>query len=202
MVNWIRKAAATAVAALVIAVSVAAQERSGNPPPPPPPPAAPTAPKPPAPPPTPPPPPQVSGRLMRCAVVLSRFQGEKKVTSLPYELLVSAGQPAIPPQGAPRVSLRVGVEMWLANQSTRFVGTSIDCAVVDGPGGAYGVYLNLEDSALTPSGDGRVGPQGVRTYRVTNVLTVTEGRPLQFSVGTDQFSGETTRAEVTVTAVK
>lgn len=199
MSNWIRKAAATTVAVLVIAVSVGAQERSGNPPPPPAPPAAPAAPRPPAPPPQ---PPQVGGRLMRCAVVLSRFQGEKKVTSLPYELLVSAGQPAMTPQGAPRVSLRVGVEMWLANQSTRFVGTSIDCAVVDGPGGAYGVYLNLEDSALTPSGDGRTGPQGVRTYRVTNVLTVTEGRPLQFSVGTDQFTGETTRAEVTVTAVK
>jgi hypothetical protein len=74
--------------------------------------------------------------------------------------------------------------------------------VVDGPGGAYGVYLNLEDSALTPAGDGRQGPAGLRTYRVTNALTVTEGRPLLFSVGPDQFTGETTRAEVTVTAVK
>jgi hypothetical protein len=125
------------------------------------------------------------------------------VSSLPYELLVSAGRPEQNVNAAPRVSLRVGVEMWMnANQATRFVGTSIDCAVVDGPGGAYGVYLNLEDSALTPAGDGRQGPAGLRTYRVTNALTVTEGRPLLFSVGTDQFTGETTRAEVTVTAVK
>lgn len=167
-------------------VGIVAQE-----PAPPVPPAAPA-------PPTPPAAPNVSneGPLVRCTVVLSRYKGEERISSMPFELLVSSRRNA---RGVP-TSLRVGVDV----SGQTFVGTSIDAEVQAVSLGVFNVHLVLEDATFTESRpvDRANWPTGVRRYSVRNLLTVRDGQTLEFSVGTDPFSGETTRATVTVRLVK
>ena len=78
---------------------------------------------------------------LKLQVVLSKYQGEKKVSSMPYMLSLATGQP--------RVSLRMGGEIPIATTTAggnaasrrefnyRTVGTSIDCWATALDGGRY-----------------------------------------------------------------
>lgn len=180
-----KRAIATVALALVASMPIATRAQE---------PAAPTPPAAPAPPAA----TMVSndGPLVRCTVVLSRYKGEEQISSMPFELLVSSRRNGF---GDP-TSLRVGVDA----AGETFVGTSIDARVQAVSLGVFNVHLGLEDATFTASrpAERAVSPNGVRRYSVRNMLTVREGQTLEFSVGTDPFSGETTRATVTVRLVK
>jgi hypothetical protein len=204
---------------LAVGTSALAAEQRGTPPPPPaapPPPASPAAP--PAPPP-PPPPPQnarqasANTRTLRVDVVLSRARDGKTISRVPYSLLVNAGDGIN--ERSSRSSLRVGVDVPTGREQTsktgdnmttqsefRYLGTRIDCSATILQDGVYKVWINLQDSSLVPLDADPRAVNAHRQYSVSNHLTLREGVPLPFSVGTDQLTGETTRAELTVTAVK
>lgn len=133
----------------------------------------------------------VGTSVMRCAVSLSRYEGEKRVSMRPFELLASGmGQ------------VRVGIEL-PSGTSSRFVGTSIDCRVDQVQSGLYRATVGISDTALAARiGDQPLPMGSFTTFSTTTMLMLRDGQPLQFTVGTDPISGETTRAEVVVTAVK
>src|SRR5580765_5363504 len=86
-----------AALALTIAVAAAGAVRAQQPPAPAPPPPVPATPPPvPA-------PPRMEGALLKVQVVVSRYQGEKKISSQPYTLSVTAN--------GPRATLRTGVQV-------------------------------------------------------------------------------------------
>ncbi|MEO8483346.1 MAG: hypothetical protein ABI634_14125 [Acidobacteriota bacterium] len=160
---------------------------------------------------------------LKVEVVLSRSQGTKKISSLPYTLVVPAlpyrDNPVVQPQGQ-STSLRLGVDVFTGRtlilttndgktSSTpeyQYIGTNIDCRADFRTAGVYRVYMNLTDAALSAatSGEGAVTsvPAGVRRFSASNTLTVRDGQPSQFTVGTDPLTGETIRVEVTATAIK
>lgn len=161
---------------------------------------------------------------LKIDVVISRSQGTRKISSLPYSLIV----PAVPvgdmpksglvyPQGQ-STQLRVGVDAYTGrtygsstdgktslNPEYQYIGTSIDCRA-DVRGGAYGVYINLSDSAiLTPApGDSGLSSvqAGIRRFSASNLLLIKDGQTAQLSSGTDPISGDTIRVDVTATAIK
>jgi hypothetical protein len=164
---------------------------------------------------------------LRVEVVLSRSQGAKKISSLPYTLIVGAipmstapANPALMPQGQPTY-LRLGVDVYTGRSvaSTgdggktspeyQYVGTNIDCRADYRTAGTYRLYLNLNDTTLVPPSTGSGGSElvasvgaGVRRFNASNTLTVRDGQVTPFTIGTDPLTGETIRVDVTATAIK
>lgn len=118
-------------------------------------------------------------------VVVSRFEGEKKASSLPFTLWVDIPGPrtvgnSSPPPPWGTASLRMGVDVpigtkgstsaqTLGNTTTtdqknttqyRNVGTSIDCRLSQLEDGRFQVSVSVEDSSIyTPGAPGRGTPR-------------------------------------------
>jgi hypothetical protein len=153
---------------------------------------------------------------VRVEVTMSRFQGEKKVSSLPYTLLASAvdGRPGIG-NGGQNVSMRMGIDVPIGSTTSttatkveyRSVGTNIDCRVGRLDDTHFTVYVNVSDSSIySPDGDVKslknLDPAAFRTFSTSNTVVLREGQTVLFGTGTDKISGETLKIEVTMTVVK
>jgi len=148
---------------------------------------------------------------LKVQVVLSRYQGEKKVSSLPYTLTVT-------PNDRP-TSLRMGAQVPVANTtfqeagkapvqsfSYREVGTSIDCAAHTLEGGRYSVRLTVEDSSVYPDDtSATVPPTGhpsFRSFRSDQMIVLADGQSAQYTTATDKVTGEVVKVDVTLTVLK
>jgi type II secretory pathway component GspD/PulD (secretin) len=150
---------------------------------------------------------------LKLQVVISRFQGDKKISSMPYMLSVNAGRVA---------NLRMGTRVPVTSTSytpvatggagvnplTSFqyldVGTNIDCSTAALDDGRFRVDLTIEDSSLFPDDQTRGGTDrpSLRSFRATNSMVLANGQTAQFTTATDKASGEVTKVDVTLTVVK
>lgn len=151
-------------------------------------------------------------------IVISRFQGEKKVSSLPYALAVNANDREV---SRLRMGANVPVPSMVAPKgnptgltgpmpgpvSYRDIGTNIDCTARTIADGRFHVFITVEDSSVytniqdktTPT----VGDMPVfRSFRSTNTLVLRDGQSRQFTAATDRVSGEVVRIEVTLKVAK
>jgi hypothetical protein len=152
---------------------------------------------------------------LKVSVVVSRFQGEKKLSSLPYTLSVNAGS---------RATLRMGAKvpvmmMMTANMPKDLpqggpvqyqdVGTSIDCnvsAVQDD--GRFRVEITIDDSSVYGEGPNATdnkpppGNPSFRSFRASDSMVLRDGQTAQFTTATDKVSGEIVKVDVTLTVVK
>jgi hypothetical protein len=158
-------------------------------------------------------PPSSQFNPVKVDVVLSRYQGEKRVSSMPFVLYVN------PNASRELTSVRVGMDVPVGQSTSRsdqgvttsrpesrWVGTNIDCSVQPQVEGRYRVWIQIQDSSVYANDDkgviGQSMPIAFRSYSVSNYLMLRENQPLQFSVGSDRTNGETIRAEVTLSPTK
>lgn len=147
-------------------------------------------------------------------VVVSRYQGEKRVSSMPYTLAVNAnslrrgGQPA-----RVRMVTQMSVSTAPADSPAqtymyRDVGTSIDAFANSIDGGRFQLNVSIEDTSVYADGQLIQGaPQPgqrpvFRTFRSINELVLKDGQTAQYTAATDRVTGETTRIDVTLTVFK
>ena len=154
-------------------------------------------------------------------VTVTRYQGEKKISSMPYMLAVNANKlgqagPALLRMGAkvpvPTVAAPTGNSSGAPGSTPPLsvnyqdIGTNIDCTakVVDEgfelrmSVSDTSVYANIQDKA-TPT----VGNMPVfRSYQSTNTLVLKDGQSREFTAATDRVSGEVIRIAVTLRVVK
>lgn len=151
---------------------------------------------------------------LKVQVVIARYDGEKKISSMPYLLSATAGRMA---------SLRMGTKVPVAatsftpiatggtgvNPLTAYqyqdVGTNIDCATSPLDDGRFRLDLSIEDSAVYPEDQSRPTPgdrPSFRSFRVTNSLVLKDGQSAQFSTAVDKVTGIVTKVDVTLTVVK
>lgn len=146
-------------------------------------------------------------------VVVSRYQGEKKVSSLPYALAVNANDRAT---SSIRMGARVPVVTnqvadggpkppSMVNYNT--VGTNIDCFARTMEDGRFQVNLTVEDSWVYENTTDTVAPSVagqpvMRNFRSANTLVMRDGQSRQFTTATDRVNGEVVRIDVTVRVVK
>ncbi len=148
---------------------------------------------------------------LKIQVVLAKFQGEKKVSSMPYVLSLATGQP--------RVSLRMGGEIPIAtsagfgNTPTAFnyrpVGTNIDCFATALDEGRYSVNIGLEDSSVYSEdqevrGLSKAGSDqpSFNTFKVNETVILKDGESSQFTTATDKISGQVIKVDLTLTVLK
>jgi hypothetical protein len=154
---------------------------------------------------------------VKVQVVISRYQGEKKVSSLPYSLAVNAND-----RGSS--SLRMGAQVPIATsmmplidsvgkssvpQSFQYkdVGINIDCSASTNDDGRFRLAITIEDNSII--GDDPKAQPGVakgnpsfRSFRTTETLLIKDGQTLQFSTATDKISGDVVKVDVTLTVLK
>jgi hypothetical protein len=158
-------------------------------------------------------------------VVISRYQGEKRVSSLPYVLSLKSGLVTTFRQPGQGAQLRLGSRVPIPTQvsappvdgktatttntvSYENVGTNIDCAATALEGGRFEVTLTVNETSVVsdPQDLKAIPGSGVypvfRSYQSTNTLFVKDGQTVQFTAASDRVSGEVVRVEVKLTVVK
>jgi len=160
------------------------------------------------------------GTNLRVQLVISRYQGEKKLASLPYTFVVTTG--------APRARVRMGIDTPVpiamgvpaegGKQPTsiqyRTVGTNIDCQAIARGDGAYQLSIGVENSSALPfekgpsSGGnppGDANPSGSPLFRRfdSNLEPwLRDGQTLQTIASTDPVTGEVVKIEVTLNVIR
>ena len=175
--------------------------------------------KPQAPPPATQPAPSTAGRQvpLKVQLTLSRFVGEKKISSTPYMLGVLTN--------AQKTSLRMGVQVPVTikmidssgpagtvqnSYNYRDVGTNIDCEAQDVGGGVFKLVLTIEDSAIhldrpPDSAQERQMARDVpafRSFRSSFATVLHDGQSMQYASATDPISGEIMKIDVLLTLAK
>jgi len=159
---------------------------------------------------------------LKVTITLSKYQGDKKVSSMPYELTVRTDsnkasirmgtQVPTPTFGSPnpaaadpnRPPSRIGPFVM------RDVGTNIDCNASNLDNGRYAVTVTIEDSSIyedlqradVPNGAKTSSVSAVRTYRTTNALVLRDGQSTEFTTAVDKITGDVFKANVQLTVIK
>jgi type II secretory pathway component GspD/PulD (secretin) len=144
---------------------------------------------------------------LRLQLVISKYQGDKKISSLPYSLSLNA---------TGRASLRMGADVpYATNQITdgksipsytyRSVGISIDGTVTVIEGGIHRVDLTVIDDSIdsqikTPPSSS-LAPV-FRNFRTTGSVLLKDGQTTQLTTAADPISGEVMRVDVTLASVR
>ena len=150
---------------------------------------------------------------VKVQLVLSRFKGEKKVSSLPYVLGVAANE---------RVwtNVRMGIEVPIGRKgdpltpgggiSYRSVGTNIDCMADSTAEGPFRVAIRVEDSSVlaepskgTTDSTPIVGDMpAFRSFKANFTMLLRDGQSTQYSSAVDPVSGEVMKIDVTLNVIK
>lgn len=150
---------------------------------------------------------------LKVDLVVSRHAGEKKISSLPYTLWVTANE-----QNPRTTSLRVGSQVPVASTrvpekdapappaySYRDIGTNIDCSASTAGEGRFSVRIVLNDSSVhTDAKDARSVPglPVFRNFSSSFALLLRDGQNATYTSAVDPVSGETMKVEVTLTVLK
>ena len=157
---------------------------------------------------------------LEAQIVISRYQGEKRVSSLPYVLsLKSSGVSrggALLRLGS-RVPIRTQVftppsdgKSGATTNSVNYenVGTNIDIGATALDDGRFEVTVTInESSVVTDPQDLKATPGSesypvFRSYQSTNTLFAKDGQTTQFTAASDRVSGEVVRVEVKLMVLK
>jgi hypothetical protein len=156
-------------------------------------------------------------------IVVSRFQGDKKVSTLPYALTVNAKD--TPEQVRPLTQLRMGGRVPLPVMAPALgpdgksllgitgggpvqyedIGTSIDARARPMGDGRFELTIMVEDSAVAmPQGaDAQAaGLPVIRKFRSSNNLVLRDGQTRQFTAAADRITGEVVKVDVTLKVAK
>lgn len=148
---------------------------------------------------------------LKVQIVVARYAGDKKVSSLPYVLWVTANDRMT-------TNLRMGVDVpvsmtsgqdVISNYSYRNIGTSIDCSATSADTG-FNVVITLSDSSIQfEPAEGSTTPKtklanapAFRTFTSKFSILLRDGQTAQYTSATDPLSGEVLKVDVTLNVLK
>jgi hypothetical protein len=148
---------------------------------------------------------------LKVQVVLTEFDGAKKISSLPYTLnMLGTG----PHNGHP-AQLRFGVKIPISTGSGQVtyqdVGTNIDGTAVLGENGQYRLDLLVDRSSVTMPNSGADWKPGqsytsadplVRSFRNNFTVILKDGQTVQGTYATDPVTGHVLKVDVTLNVLK
>ena len=154
--------------------------------------------------------PSVAAPALKVQVVIGRYQGEKKLSSMPYTLTINAGGHA-----TLRIGTRIPVSMTPGANASKDapgglpfqyqdIGTNIDCSAAEVEGGRFSLLVSIDDSSVYPddASGGVKGNPSFRSFRASNSMPLKNGETGQFMSATDKLTGETVRVDVTLTVMR
>jgi hypothetical protein len=144
---------------------------------------------------------------LKIQLVLSRYQGEKKISSVPYAFAVLANA------GSTRLRMGSQIPLPIAGGGTNYkdVGTNIDAIANTAPDNYYRVDLTVTDSSVyfpdrsdpaPPSGTSATGAPAFRTFTSNFSVLLRDGQSGQHVSATDQVTGQVLKLDTTLNVVK
>ena len=155
------------------------------------------------------PPEPEKGPTVKVQVVLSRYEGDRKTSNLPFTMLVTAN--------GDRVSVRTGAQVPVPSGATAAdkpsfnyvdVGTNIDCGVKSAENGRLNVTLSINDRsaadkpATAGSGANLITAPVLRNFTYTNSILLKDGESKQFVAASDKGSADIVKIDVTINVEK
>ena len=156
---------------------------------------------------------------LKLTVVISRFNGEKKVGSLPFLLMAIAG--SAPDRDGEQTQLQTGARVPVpqttfssdkqaptTSYSYQQFGTNISASGRGLDANTFSIGLTVTDSQLlSDSPEQAQYAQGVRlpryqSFTSSNRLILRDGQTVQYTAATDKTSGEVIKLDVTMNVVK
>ena len=149
---------------------------------------------------------------LKLQLVLSRYQGDKKISSVPYVVWLTTNQE--------RTMLRMGLQVPvptttfgasssegktipISSYSLKDVGTSIDCRATPGvENGVYKVTLTVADTSVTTTKLGEQTMPSFRAFNSTVFILLRDGQTAQYASATDPVSGEVLKIDATLNVLK
>ncbi len=160
---------------------------------------------------------------LKVTVVLSRYQGEKRLSSMPYSMGVTASGYG----PAPKTTLRMGVDVpvtttvFTGGEKTpqtpvssyqyRNVGTNIDCnaSFDEANAGVFQLTLTISDSSIGLDSSKKADAAGVvsnipsfRNFNSSFTALLRDGQTTQYTSATDPVTGELMKIDVTLNVMK
>jgi Flp pilus assembly secretin CpaC len=139
---------------------------------------------------------------VKVQLVVSRFQGEKKVSSLPYNMMVHVGT-QIPITTMIKQGSEPTAQM-VPSVQYRDVGTSIDLTATALEEGRFRLDISMEDSSVDagPASGANATHPAFRSFRTSDAITLRDGQSAQSFSATDKVSGDVWKVDVSLTVVK
>jgi hypothetical protein len=149
---------------------------------------------------------------LKLLITVSRHQGDKKLSSLPYSLSVSIGGQSLTRfrSGAqvPYATTAVNDGVKTPTYSYRDVGVGIDVSgtMIVEPG-LYKMEISVNDTSISSSNQIQGAPtiSGVpifRNFSTGGTVLLRDGQTTQLTAAADPITGETMRVDVMLTVVK
>lgn len=157
---------------------------------------------------------------LKVQLTLTRFEGDKKLSSVPYMLGVLTN--------AQKTNLRMGVQVPVvqtvfgakseggtgsvpqSSYTYRSVGTDIDCQAQDLGNGLFNLVITVDDSTiyLDRSREAEQANKTLRdvpafrSFRASFAMVLRDGQTMQYASATDPVSGEVMKIDVTLSLAK
>jgi hypothetical protein len=148
---------------------------------------------------------------VKVQLLLTEFDGNEKVSSLPYTLNMLATMP----HNTHGAHLRFGVKVPISTGPGSFtynnVGTNIDGNAVIRPDGAYRLDLTVERSIVTMPNNGTDWKPGqsypsteplIRSFTDDFTVVMRDGQTIQGTSAVDPVTGHVLKVDVTLTVLK
>jgi hypothetical protein len=153
---------------------------------------------------------------LRVQVIFNEYNGDKKVSSLPYTLLVNADDRG--PVAAIHMGLRVPIPSGSGGTIKQYqyqaLGTNLDGRAEKMEEGRFMLKLNVvHNSVYTPSPTEKAAPVGgselsveappvIQEFSSQVNLLIHDGQTIQSTVATDPVTGHVLKVDVTMNVIK
>ena len=155
------------------------------------------------------------GITLKVTVTISRWEGDKKVGTSPYVLMVvpSWGPRAENSMDGESTTLQMGSDYPLpaptvvdgkpsTGVSYKTLGTNIRIAAKPVEEGKYNVFVGVNDSQVDKARASSAAFPTFQTFRADNRLTMKDGQTVQYTVATDPSTGQVVKLDVTMNVIK
>ena len=147
---------------------------------------------------------------VRLQVVISEYDGEKKISSLPYALLLNAQYPGRERPSSIRMGLKVPIAVSANNIQYQDLGTNLDGSATRSDDGRFVLQVNIERSSTYASSAANAQTASTRdanqpviqSFRTHLELLIRDGQTIQSTVATDPISGRVSKVDVTLSLAK
>ncbi len=150
--------------------------------------------------------PQGPVTALQVQVVFSRYQGEKKVSSVHYTLPVNADNAPADVHMGFQVPLRYESKDIPGNVVFKDVGNSVRCRALPADGGRFKLDCGFDQSSVHSNGDkpadASLLPPVLRNFRSDVSFFLRDGQSSQITAATDPVSGDVVKVDVTLTVLK
>jgi hypothetical protein len=146
---------------------------------------------------------------LKIQILLTEFDGAKKVKSLPYISYITASSD---PRKSDFTRIRLGTKVPVyagkeAGMQYIDVGTNIDCSARQSEAGTYRLQLVVErswvDGASDLSGtEGQLPEPIIRQFKNEMEVTLRDGQTSEPTVATDSMTGKVMKIEVSLSVLK